>query len=240
MIQKQFPDGSIEEFSEYQEFEVGILTGCKNGKLLVCEPRFNICEQKSYAKSMRPISFIAADSIEVDSGQVLIRVGIQDRYNSKGSNNTGFAKRDSMLKVFYTQKRKAAGTPERTEEFCSNSSFTSTLSTDYSFELGGPSIELIYPTAQNTMYITEEPSMPEIWCQARLKNYRPQGGNKTPERIKFRWSFSVIAELKRDEGVCQRYRASYFVGDSYAVDDQITYWKVPFIKDSAYFYFKSL
>lgn len=240
VIQKQFPDGSIEEFSQYQEFEVGILTGCINGKLLVCDPRFNICEQKSYAKSMRPIRFIAADSIEGDSGEVLIRVGIQDRYNSKGSNSPGFAKRDSMLKVFYAQKRKVAGTPEKTEVFCSNSSFTSTLSADYILEVGGPSIELICPTAQNTMYITEEPNMPEIWCQARIKNYRPPGGNKTPEIIKFRWSFIVIAELKRDDGACQRYSASHFVGDSYAVGDQITYWKVPFIKDSAYFYFKSL
>lgn len=70
IIKKRNPDGTLEDFPAEQLFEVAATEGCINGNILVGDSL-----GVYFSAAQQPIYFVAADSIEGDSGYVRLRVG---------------------------------------------------------------------------------------------------------------------------------------------------------------------
>ncbi|MCC6254404.1 MAG: hypothetical protein IT276_05790 [Ignavibacteriaceae bacterium] len=72
IIKKRNSDGSLEDFPLGQTFELAVLDGCVNGNIL-----FGDSLGVYFSDAQRPIYFVAADSVEGDSGVVRLRVGAE-------------------------------------------------------------------------------------------------------------------------------------------------------------------
>ncbi|MEJ2195694.1 MAG: hypothetical protein P8X73_12660, partial [Ignavibacteriaceae bacterium] len=70
IIKKRNPDGTLEDFPPEQTFELAVIDGCVNGNLLA-DSNVGVY----FADALQPIKFVAADSLESDSGFVRLRVG---------------------------------------------------------------------------------------------------------------------------------------------------------------------
>ena len=70
VIKKRNPDGSYVDFPTEKTFEIALTEGCVDGNILVNDSLgiyFNAAQQ--------PVDFVAADSIESDTGYVRVRIG---------------------------------------------------------------------------------------------------------------------------------------------------------------------
>ena len=70
VIKRRNPDGSLEDFPQGQTFELAVLDGCVNGNILIGDSL-----GVYFSDAQQPIYFVAADSVEGDSGVVRLRVG---------------------------------------------------------------------------------------------------------------------------------------------------------------------
>lgn len=70
IIKKRNPDGTLEDFPSEQTFEIGMLEGCIQGDILV-----NVSLGYYFPDAQLPVYFVAADSIDEDSGYVRLRIG---------------------------------------------------------------------------------------------------------------------------------------------------------------------
>ncbi len=76
IIKKKLADNTTISFPPGQLFEVGIIDGCSYGKILREDGK-----DSTYFKDIRqPIKFIAADSINTDTAQVKLRIGVKSLY----------------------------------------------------------------------------------------------------------------------------------------------------------------
>lgn len=211
VIKKRNADGTLADFPPEQTFEIAKLYGCMLGNILAEG------DSGAYFYNVtQPIYFAAADSLVGDTtGTVLLRVGVIENNKSSPEYIAGLYESNT----------------------CFTGNFNSTTHKDITFEVKEP-LEIIYPTLVTIERITDVPEMPTVVCKARLKKYYP--GN-----IKYEWKYIVRKFYARrtlqKNPVCERISRSEFQGISYsATSGVITEWTVPFIKDSGYFYFKSL
>ncbi len=72
VIKKRNSDGTLEDFPQGQTFELAVLDGCVNGNILVGDSI-----GVYFSDAQLPIYFVAADSVEGDSGVVRLRVGTE-------------------------------------------------------------------------------------------------------------------------------------------------------------------
>ncbi|HCY75415.1 MAG TPA: hypothetical protein DHV28_05800 [Ignavibacteriales bacterium] len=161
----------------------------------------------------QPIIFIA-DTGAVDSGAALLRVGLV--------RETPLNKLNLPADITYE---------------CFTGYFISNNYNDAEVSIDNP-LFIIYPTPFTVERISEEPRMPTVVCKATLKKFYPG-------TIKYEWKYIVRKFYSRrwsDSGslACVRISRSEFQGISYSFSGGYTEWTVPFIKDSGYFYFKSL
>jgi hypothetical protein len=182
--------------------------------------------------------FVAADSLEDDGGTVKLDIGIVESSNEKVKHktiDTSWQKIKAELDKFYAAKRgnNCAKIKKVQDGTCHNGGLNSDKKTEATVQTNN-GIEILYPNKDSQdEHITSEPKMPVVPCRARLKNYT--GGT-----VKFRWAYWLTASLERKKRNCPRFSKSYFKGYSYAENTNTTYWTVPFIKDSAYFWFESV
>jgi hypothetical protein len=159
----------------------------------------------------QPIKFVVADTVTTDSAIVLLRIGLVEQ-NKKKKNN------------------------EFIETSCFSGYFQSQLYQNAQAIIGNP-LKIIFPTNNDTMWITEEPQMPVINCVAR---YNPL----YLQTIKYEWKFVVWKKYQRRDvngnAICERISRSEFQGLSYSPTNGVTVWNVPFMVDSGYFYFKAV
>jgi hypothetical protein len=119
-IKKRNPDGSLGDFPEYQNFEIGMTEGCSLGKLSVCNGEE--CNSGAYFYSVplwMPIYFIADSSID-SSSNVKFRIGLKENIingkiitstrnmgrvlsANKGEENKSIQKRTALLKSLDTK-----------------------------------------------------------------------------------------------------------------------------------------
>ena len=210
VIKKRLPDGTLIDFDSTQTYEAGMLDGCILGKLVAGNQ-----EGAYIVDVLQPIYFIADTSAD-STGTVLLRVGLidpVDKQNNKGDQQAVFLETD----CFY--------------------GWQSNSYDDVSVVKENP-LEIIYPTLVTIERITDVPEMPTVVCKARLKKYYPG-------TIKYEWKYIVrkfyARRTLKKNPICQRISKSEFQGISYSsYGGEVTEWTVPFIKDSGYFYFKSL
>ncbi|MFN3695111.1 MAG: hypothetical protein ACK4UV_08885, partial [Ignavibacterium sp.] len=159
----------------------------------------------------QPIKFVVADTVNTDSALILLRVGLVEQIlREKGKT---FLETNCFSGYFQSQTYQNA---------------SATV---------GPPLKIVFPTKIDIMWITEEPQMPVINCIAK---YSPL----YLYPIKYEWKFVVWKKYQRRDtygnAVCERISRSEFQGLSYSEGNGFTFWTVPFIVDSGYFYFKAV
>ncbi|HSD63000.1 MAG TPA: hypothetical protein VLB50_04350 [Ignavibacteriaceae bacterium] len=211
-------DSSIVDFDSSQTFEVAKLEGCIWGDILAEDSL-----SAYFYGARQPIKFVVdtsaavIDSLASDSGKVLISVGVIE-------NN---------------QKAKIHLQPNDITD-CFTNILEIQDTTKSQAKIKNP-LEIISPTAEDTNWISDVPNMPLIICNARMNGYF--WGN-----VKYRWSFWVNSNLSRRNknkaghwySLCPRISQSVFLGYSYATNNEITQWTVPFLVDSGYYYYKAI
>ncbi|WP_337871652.1 hypothetical protein [Ignavibacterium sp.] len=138
IIKRRLNDGTLVDFDSSQTFEIATLEGCILGNLLVSDSLANY-----FYSVHQPIKFVVSDSLVSDTGLVLIKVGLVDNNYDKAIKNKA----------------------EFVETSCFTGNFISNVYQNASVNIG-PSLKIIYPTEQDTFWITEEPQMPNIQCLA--------------------------------------------------------------------------
>ncbi len=208
IIKNRIADGTLIDFPPTQKFEAAILDGCIYGQLKAG------ADSGAYINNVfQPIIFIA-DTNAIDSGAVLIRVGLVEE--------TALNKLDILSGLTFD---------------CFPGYFVSKNYNDVIATIGS-AVYIIYPMPFTVEKISEEPRMPTVVCKATLKKFYPGV-------IKYEWKYIVRKFYSRrwsDGGSlsCIRISRSEFQGLSYSTSGGYTEWTVPFIKDSGYFYFRSL
>lgn len=159
----------------------------------------------------QPIKFVVADTVNTDSALILLRVGIVEQ-NLTGEGKT-FLETNCFSGYFQSQTYQNA---------------SATV---------GARLKIVSPSKSDIMWITEEPQMPVINCIAK---YNPL----YMRPIKYEWKFVVWKKYQRKDtqgnAICERISRSEFQGLSYSEGNGYTFWTVPFIVDSGYFYFKAV
>lgn len=159
----------------------------------------------------QPIKFVMADTVNTDSALILLRVGLVEQ-NLTGEGKT-FLETNCISGYFQSQTYQ-------------NASATVTAR-----------LKIVSTTKSDIMWITEEPQMPVINFVTRYNPLylRP---------IKYQWKFVVWRKYQRRDTwgntICERISRSEFQGLSYSEGNGYTFWIVPFIVDSGYFYFKAV
>jgi hypothetical protein len=227
--------GGYDNFPDDQQYEVGMAEGCVWGDIVAKPSGGEFTKNNYFASVVKPIMFVAADSLEDDGGTVKLDIGIVETLNAKVKHktvDTSWQRIKAELDKFYTAKRGSKVKHTQTSP-CNNQNLDSEEKTQATVQADN-SIEILYPNIDSKDEpITSEPKMPTVVCRARLKNY--DGGT-----VKFRWAYWLTASLEREKRNCPRFSKSYFKGYSYAENTNTTFWTVPFMKDSAYFWFESV
>ncbi|WP_304130466.1 hypothetical protein [Ignavibacterium album] len=159
----------------------------------------------------QPIKFVVADTVNTDSALILLKVGLVEQ-NLIGKEKV-FLETNCFSGYFQSQTYQNA---------------TATV---------GPPLKIVFPTKSDIMWITEQPQMPVINCIAKYNPLylRP---------IKYEWKFVVWKKYQRRDTrgntICERISRSEFQGLSYSEGNGYTFWTVPFVVDSGYFYFKAV
>jgi len=226
VIQKRNDDGSLSNFPPGQLFEVGIMEGCEFGKILWHDENLMKDSLASYvASSILPLQFVATANSSLDSGKVIIKIGILD-YSQ-------FYKKNIKVIQSKSSKQKYQ---RKINETCSGRTINLKF-TEEIYENIGQNIDLIYPTKDSDQeLITTEPKMPKVICRAKLNSYN--GGTVT-----FYWEYTVQYSYLRKErmgncwqragqALCPRHASITFTGVSYSVDENETNWQVPFLIDN--------
>lgn len=208
IIKNRLADGTLVDFPPTQKFEAAMLDGCIYGQLKAG------VDSGAYINNVfQPLIFIA-DTNAIDSGAVLLRVGlVEETALNKIEIQTGLT------------------------SDCYTGYFISKNYNDANLSIDNP-LYIIYPTPFTVEKISEEPRMPTVVCKATLKKFYPGA-------IKYEWKYIVRKFYSRRWGdggslSCIRISRSEFQGLSYSTSGGYNEWTVPFIKDSGYFYFRSL
>ncbi|MEJ2193591.1 MAG: hypothetical protein P8X73_01880, partial [Ignavibacteriaceae bacterium] len=223
-----------------------------------------------FADALQPIKFVAADSLESDSGFVRLRVGTDvSGFMMTLSNNTGAEEKQKELiagtdythnelrAVFenmmeekkterIVEKIKASGetSPEAPIiEACYIGGFSHSIYWKGDvITINKPKLVIIYPSINSPNdTIKDEPQMPKVICKAQIKNYN--GGPLT-----FEWEYKVTYTYERftydkdgnQVDLCPRISTTIFNGVSHSYIGLITEWEVPFIRDSASFNYQGI
>ena len=225
-LKRRNPDGTLEDFSQWDSFEIGMIDGCEAGQILVegvLAPYFE--------EAYQPIYFVADGNL-TETDTVEVRVGLIEGIGTRPV-NVGGEEKDKNVK----EPNPPADNPTT---YCFIGEIVRDYIGDGSLVVGKLEIIIIRdnPIPQkNDVFITEEPAMPEITCKAKL-NQEVQG------TIKYEWKFIVRQEYRRKGKVppnCTRISKCEFQGLSYStLSDGYTEWTVPFLKDSGYFWFEAV
>lgn len=200
IIKNRLADGSLIDFPPTQKFEAAMLDGCIYGQLKAGT------DSGAYLNNVfQPIIFIA-DTNVIDSGAVLLRVGlVEETALNKLEIQTGLTS-DCFTGYFISKNYNNA-----------NVSIDNLLS-------------IIYPTENSVEWITEEPQMPSVECKAKLKNYN--GGLVTFEwEYWIRYNLYRHAYYSADT-LCDRTSMVKITGNSTAYNTETSSWDVPFLLSS--------
>ncbi|AFH50124.1 Hypothetical protein IALB_2421 [Ignavibacterium album JCM 16511] len=151
----------------------------------------------------QPIKFVVADTVNADSALILLRVGLIEQ--KKTISKKTFLETNCFTGYFQSQNYQNA------KGFIKQP------------------LRIFSPTPNDTMWITEEPQMPNIICKAKLENYN-EG------LVNFEWEFWVSYTLHRHKyfssdtsyTLCKRTGKIKIIGASTAINSDTTYWPVPF------------
>ena len=233
-------DGNEYSYPDTTHFEVGILKGCGLGLFLDSDS--NKAEYFSSIKA--PIKFVVSDSLNIDSTtSILFKFGaptmlmneLQPLIRTKNAFNGKAVTSIRNNKLLYRGKevRLIAG-----ESTCTINEFYSELTNLVNKPVFGSLLKITKPTKDKNDYITEEPKMPTVVCEAHLEKY-------DKGQVNFEWEYCVSYKLKRRDTpkwvpLASRDAEIRFVGTSTANNTETTSWTVPFDKDHiSYLQFKA-
>lgn len=141
IIKNRLADGTLIDFPPTQKFEAAMLDGCIYGQL-----KAGVDSGAHLNNVFQPLIFIA-DTGSIDSGAVLLRVGlVEETALNKLEIQTGLTS-DCFTGYFISKNYNDANVP-----------------------IENP-LYIIYPTGNSEEWITEEPQIPSVECKAKLKNY---------------------------------------------------------------------
>jgi hypothetical protein len=235
-MQQLNTNGEYVDFPDDQQYEVGMAEGCVWGDILAKPAGGEFTKNNYFASVVKPIMFVAADSLEDDGGTVKLDIGIVETLNEKVKHktvDTSWQRIKAELDKFYAAKRGKTHTFAKIEQdtVCKILNISSEVVVHATIQTLS-NIEIVYPNANsNNEIITNEPNMPLVTCQARLK--QPVSG-----QIKMEWSYVVDNEIKRNDlidhpitDLCPRISRFIFKGITYTNNSMnINSWSVPFKK----------
>ncbi|MFZ2322713.1 MAG: hypothetical protein WAV89_03340 [Ignavibacteriaceae bacterium] len=172
IIKNRLADGILIDFPPEQKFEVGMLDGCIYGHVVAGS------DTGAYLNNVQQPIYFIADTGAVDSGSVLLRVGIVEE----------------------TPLNKTSTQTEIQSNYCFSGNFVSQDYSEASMTVDNP-LYIIYPTILTVERITEEPKMPTVVCKASLKKFYPG-------LIKYEWKYIVNKTYERrtvsSKQICER------------------------------------
>ena len=238
-VQKLNENGIYEDCPENQQYEIAMRDGCVYGDILAKYGASEYYKSNYFSSAMKPLMFVAADSVEGTGGTVRLKIRVPEMQQSKTvktkKTNEQIEKIRAKLEKFYAAKRKSAPDVHKKEqaESCYWGFWDQSNNATANVEVKD-GIDLIYPTPQSDAErISSEPAMPTVLCKARLKK-------AVSGPIKYEWDYVVYYVAKRYDikshpirDLCDRWSRFVFSGVSYAnSSNDITTWNVPFLKDS--------
>src|SRR5574338_36313 len=143
IIKNRLADGTLIDLPPTQKFEAAMLDGCIYGQL-----KAGVDSGAYLDNVFQPIIFIA-DTNAIDSGAVLLRVGLVEE--------TALNKLDIQTGITFD---------------CFPGYFISKNYNDANVSIDNP-LFIIYPTPFTIERISEEPRMPTVVCKATLKKFYP-------------------------------------------------------------------
>jgi hypothetical protein len=238
-MQQLNTNGEYVDFPDDQQYEVGMAEGCVWGDIVAKPSGGEFTKNSYFASVVKPIMFVAADSLEDDGGTVKLDIGIVEPSNEKIKHktmDTSWQRIKAELEKFYAAKRgnNRAKIKKVQDGTCHNGGLNSDEKTEATVQTNN-GIEILSPNKESKdEYISRDPVMPAVLCQARLKN-------NIAGPIKFEWDYIIYHTIKRrDRGknhpiktLCDRWSRFEFHGISYVNDSKyITSWNVSFLLDS--------
>ncbi|MFZ1518767.1 MAG: hypothetical protein WAU11_08330 [Ignavibacteriaceae bacterium] len=205
VIKKRNADGTLADFTPEQTYEIAKLEGCMLGNILA-----NNDSGSYFYDVSQPIYFAAADSLVGDStGTVLLKVGLMP----------------NQKKELPADHRKVIESND-----CYYGSFVVESFKLNSFPIHKYTLTILSPMPDTTFWVSDEPHMPTIECQAKVNDYHKG-------KLTFEWEFWVgydylRREINETDTLCRRVSRVVLQGKSYSYNNQVSYWTVPFDKDS--------
>jgi hypothetical protein len=237
-VQRLNENGVYENFPDDQQYEVGMAEGCVWGDILAKPAGGEFTKNNYFASVVKPIMFVAADSLADDGGTVKLDIGIVESSNEKVKHktiDTSWQRIKNELEKFYAAKSGMRHVLSRLgpDTLCYIAVMNSSAIVVAQCEAVN-NIEIISPSNNSPKdTISNEPHMPAVICKARLKT-------QTSGPIKFSWNYIVENRINRSDKkdhpirtLCPRISKFMFSGLSYINSGQeISIWNVPFNLDS--------
>ena len=164
ILKRRNPDGTLEDFSQWDSFEIGMMEGCEAGEILI-GGSLGVYFEEAY----QPIYFVASSNL-TETDTVVVRVGLIEGIETRPVNIGG----EENEFVVEGMKKKIEE-PNSPGDNPPVSCIPYLIERDYAGNGGGvvgmPTIELIsYANGLRKLDITSEPSMPEFPVKVEIKN----------------------------------------------------------------------
>ncbi len=232
-IQQLNANGEYVDFPDDQQYEVGMMEGCVWGDILAKPSGGEFAKNNYFASVVKPIMFVAADSLEDDGGTVKLDIGIVETLNEKVKHktiDTSWQRIKTELDKFYAAKRKGTKTAKKITqgETCPLVAMASPKYIPVKIETLD-NIKILYPDSTSQYdSISHVPQMPTVTCRAKLN--KQFNGYAT-----FQWRYWVGSTILRKylsgRNICARVANTCFKETKRIADfhsDNEMQWVVPF------------
>ena len=232
-MQQLNTNGEYVDFPDDQQYEVGMAEGCVWGDILAKPSGGEFTRNNYFANVVKPIMFVAADSLEDDGGTVKLDIGIVESSSEKVKHktiDTSWQRIKDELDKFYSLKRKTGTITKKIAQGETCPVIAMSSPKYYSVNIGTlNNIKILYPDSTSHFdTISHVPQMPTVTCRAKLN--KEFSGYAT-----FEWSYWVSSTILRKyidgTDICARVAKTCFKETKQIADfnsNNEMQWVVPF------------
>jgi hypothetical protein len=233
VVKKIGADGVETDFADTTHYEVIFKDGCDLGNILTADGRTG----KYFNGLLKPLRFVVSDSVNGNSAvKFHLRVGVNMDNTLQSSVQKLQVNKTTAKTINKAVSKNAAAAGQRQLLIGDNiyCAAETPVVPEYSIAEGTISstrLKILYPLATSAdETISSVPQMPVVNCMAQLANYKDG-------QVTFEWEYWLSYSFERyhkykSNKLSPRTGKMSFNGISKAQNDEITIWKVPFLKDS--------
>ena len=112
ILKRQNSDGTLENFSQWDSFEIGMIEGCDAGLIL-----YNGIMENYFAEVYQPIYFVAANDL-TETDTVMVRVGLIEGGGSSRPVNKGGEEKEAIITNPNKNKKEPEPLPMNPSTYC--------------------------------------------------------------------------------------------------------------------------